>query len=441
MESAAPSGLVGGRYRVIRLIGRGGMGKVYEVEHVHTGDRLALKVLLSERILRGDAVERFKREARAATRIKSDHVVRVTDADTAPELGGSAYLVMELLEGKDLEHATRNGRQRPADVALWLGQVAHALDKAHALGIVHRDMKPENLFLSARDDGTPHVKVLDFGIAKMIAEQETKSSGQMIGTPAYMAPEQAVGASVTAATDRFAMGLIAFRFLVGESYWRGETVTKVMHELLYEPMPPPSARGSTFGPAFDAWFATACHRDPTKRFESSRAQTDALSVALGVAPAPAVSVRDLGGASDTPGSGAFDAGGAATSIARGARSGRRGLAYGATTLVAALALFAWVRSTRDLRPPHVDDARASVAAPGAKLSEVDGTSATPLSAPARDPDRRALEAEREARPAAAAAPPSRRPPVRSSARVGVAPAIASPPPRVGVSTDPLAEQK
>src|SRR5580692_2233456 len=155
---------IGGRYRPIRIIGRGGMGVVYEVEHIHTGQRLALKVLTRQP---GASVERFKREARATSRIQSDHIVRITDADVAPELGGAPFLVMELLDGMDLDQATEDKPARPEDVVDWLRQVARALTKAHDAGIVHRDLKPENLFLTRREDGSPLVKVLDFGIAKI----------------------------------------------------------------------------------------------------------------------------------------------------------------------------------------------------------------------------------------------------------------------------------
>ncbi|HEX8793594.1 MAG TPA: protein kinase [Polyangiaceae bacterium] len=282
IELAAGTQIVG-RYRVERLIGSGGMGAVYEVEHLHTGQRLALKVLTMQQ--QGAAVERFKREARAASRIQSDHVVRVTDADVAPELGGSPFLVMELLQGADLEHATAGGAAAHEDVVNWLRQVARALAKAHEAGIVHRDLKPENLFLTQREDGTPLVKVLDFGIAKLTAESGVLTrSDQFLGTPAYMAPEQAEsqGAPVTAAADLYSMGLIAFRLLVGRSYWRPGSLAQMLAQILVEPMAPASERGSTLGPEFDAWFARACARDPSKRFESAFDEVEALAGALGL---------------------------------------------------------------------------------------------------------------------------------------------------------------
>ena len=135
--------VIAGRYRVVRLLGKGGMGSVYEVEHLNTDQRLALKVLT---IQPGASVERFQREARAASRIQSDHIVRVTDADVAPELDGAPFLVMELLDGANLEQVSGTHPVPPADVVNWLSQVARALGKAHDAGIVHRTSSPRTSF-------------------------------------------------------------------------------------------------------------------------------------------------------------------------------------------------------------------------------------------------------------------------------------------------------
>ena len=220
------------------------MGAVYEVEHARTGERLALKVLLSGLGSSGEAVERFKREARASARIKSEHVARVTDADVAPELDGAPFLVMELLDGMDLERAVATSPPAPETAVAWLRQVAQAIDKAHRLGIIHRDLKPENLFLATVEGGRSIVKVLDFGIAKMIEDGTgVTESGQMLGTPKYMAPEQASPkASITPAADRCALGLIAFRLLVGESYYQGGALA-ILGQLLHAELRPPSTCG------------------------------------------------------------------------------------------------------------------------------------------------------------------------------------------------------
>ncbi len=276
--------VVAARYRPIRLIAMGGMGAVYEVEHTGTGERLALKVLLSSGDVRPEALARFQREVRASTLIESENVVRVIEADVAPELGGAPFLVMELLEGTDLERATAaTAPPAPATVVEWLRQVARAIDEAHRLGIVHRDLKPENLFLVAGAGGPALVKVLDFGIVKLLEEGTGATvSGQILGTPKYMAPEQAsTTAQVTPATDRYALGLIAYRLLTGQSYHQG-SVMSVLGQLLHGQLEAPSARGSRFGATFDAWFLRACHRNPKQRFASAKEQVEALNEALGL---------------------------------------------------------------------------------------------------------------------------------------------------------------
>src|SRR3954452_25459579 len=158
--------LIGGKYRPLRLLGQGAMGRVYAVEHVGTGEQLALKMLTAAIAEGQGAEERIKREARASAKIKSDYVVRVIDADVCEELDRAPYLVMDLLEGIDLEQACESGSQPPFMVIHWRRQVAKGLDKAHQLGIIHRDLKPENLFLARGDDGAVRVKILDFGIAR-----------------------------------------------------------------------------------------------------------------------------------------------------------------------------------------------------------------------------------------------------------------------------------
>jgi serine/threonine-protein kinase len=174
-------------------------------------------------------------------------------------------------------------------VIVWLRQVARALDKAHAAGIVHRDLKPANLFLTQREDGSPLVKILDFGVAKMASESTALTrSDSFLGTPGYMAPEQtdSRGPPVTFRADLYALGLIAFKLLIGHSYWRSGSLAQLLAQILVEGMPPPSQRGSVRGPAFDAWFLRACDRDADKRFASAREQVEALAVALGLPEQP-----------------------------------------------------------------------------------------------------------------------------------------------------------
>ena len=277
------------------------MGIVYAVRHVLTDECFALKVMLAHQAASPDAIERFKREARTSSRIKSEHVVRVLDADVSPELAGAPYLVMDLLEGVDLEQASEEKAIAKEVVVEWLRQVARPLDKAHRAGIVHRDLKPENLFLTQREDGSVLVKILDFGIAKIAAESTgTTQSGQLLGTPLYMAPEQARGvtAHIGPPTDLYALGLIAYKLLAGAPYWRGTSVAAIIGEILYEPMIVPSAREASFGPEFDAWFLRACNREALLRFESAGQQVEALARALGL---PAYAERRAGASSSSGG--------------------------------------------------------------------------------------------------------------------------------------------
>jgi serine/threonine-protein kinase len=296
-----PEGTVlAARYRVERQLGQGGMGSVYLVRHVRTQERLALKVLHASIAADPRALERFRGEAQAPARIDSDHVVRVVDADVAPELDGAPFLVMEYLRGRDLgQLLVERGRLTAPEVVDLLGQAARALDKAHALGIVHRDLKPENLFLAERDDHTTSLKVLDFGVAKLEAAGGGTSTGQVLGTPLYMAPEQLThNALVGPPTDVWAVGLIAFRLLTGRYYWVFTTLEELLALVTTGPMPPPSAVGGALGPAFDAWFPRCCARPIDQRFASVGEAVAALGQALGVksdaSPVDAYAVTGLG---------------------------------------------------------------------------------------------------------------------------------------------------
>jgi serine/threonine-protein kinase len=286
-DELAPGTAVAGRYRIERRIGRGGMGAVYAVRHANTGEALALKVLNPALADNPQAVERFRTEARAPVRIGSEHVVRVVDADVAPELGGVPFMVMELLNGRDLgTELKRRGALPAGEVCLYLKQAARALDKAHAIGIIHRDLKPANLYLTYREDGSPHVKILDFGIAKLAdpGRVELTQDGAIFGTPWYMSPEQARGhaSKVGPSADLWALGLIAFRLLTGRNYWTSEQMAELIGQILYEPMVPPSRLAPHLGPMFDLWFDRACNRDVDRRFPSASEQVKQLAAALGV---------------------------------------------------------------------------------------------------------------------------------------------------------------
>jgi serine/threonine-protein kinase len=295
----SPATLVAGRYRVVRELGRGGMGAVYLVEHVHTGEHLALKLLVANDSS-DEAIQRFKREARASARIRTENVVRVTDADVASDLGGASFLVMELLEGYGVDELLRaRGKIDAGEALAIVAQLASALDKAHALGIIHRDIKPANLFVHRRHDGSAILKVLDFGISKVLPREgsaqaagSSTTTGVVMGTPQYMAPEQARGqpSKIGAATDVWAIGMLAVRLLTGESYWRVEGMGDLIAHIIAMPIEAPSARWPQLPAAFDAWFLRSCAREPGERFASAGQQVEELARALGVAAIPALTL-------------------------------------------------------------------------------------------------------------------------------------------------------
>jgi serine/threonine protein kinase len=283
--------IIGGKYRPRRVLGAGSTGTVYSVEHTLTGEVLALKVMTSHLGGSPEAVARFKREALVVSKIRSQHVVRIFDADVAPELNGAPYLVMDLLEGVDLEQLSDEKPVEPVVVVNWLRQVADPLDQAHRIGIIHRDLKPENLFLTRDEDGSPLIKILDFGIARIATESMsigTTQWGQLLGTPLYMAPEQARGdpTQVCPSTDLYALGLIAYKLLAGTSYRTGTTLTVMLEEIVRGPLRTPSEVRPDFSPEFDCWFLRACHADPGRRFASAEQQVEALARALDLPTLP-----------------------------------------------------------------------------------------------------------------------------------------------------------
>ncbi|WP_437987356.1 protein kinase domain-containing protein [Sorangium sp. So ce117] len=295
--------LFAGRYRVVRGIASGAMGAVYEVLHIETERRRALKVMHSHLAGNPDFQARFKLEARVAARIESDHIVEVFDAGIDAETG-KPFLVMELLRGTLLDERLRHaGRLPPEEAVTFLRQTAIALDKTHAAGVVHRDLKPANLFLAETDDGAPRIKVLDFGIAKLVVETAADSAATaVLGTPLYMAPEQFSGESVSRAADIFALGMIAYTLLVGKAYWLNDR-RKYDSALAFAtlavngPQEPASARADAEGvklpPGFDAWFAKVTARAPEARFATASAAVEALAEVFDLPVAPVRSSRLL----------------------------------------------------------------------------------------------------------------------------------------------------
>jgi serine/threonine-protein kinase len=309
-ELLQPGQVFAGRYRIERFLAQGGFGAVYVAEQIETELRVAVKVLWPHVLESESAVAKFKLEARIAGRVGSEHIVRVFDAGF-DEPTGMPFLVMELLDGQELEDFVLKNGPLSADRAVrYLSQVASALDKAHGYRnregelepIVHRDLKPENLFLCRRENGEPVVKVLDFGIAKVLS-QSTQVSQEIKGTPLYMAYEQASGTPVSPQTDVWALGLIAFFLLTGRSYWKsgnsGEsTLVHLFSEVLSLPIDPPSVRvqqmsaPATLPAGFDTWFSRCVNREPSARFASAGECVRELGLVLGQA-APSAAHRSF----------------------------------------------------------------------------------------------------------------------------------------------------
>ncbi|WP_437964421.1 protein kinase [Sorangium sp. So ce260] len=291
----AEGSVFAGRYRLGRVIGVGGMGAVYEAVHLETNRRRALKIMHPTLFESPNLRERFQREAKICAEIESEFIVEVFDAGI-DEQTRMPFLVMELLRGEDLDHRIeRLGRLPPLEVVTYLHQVALALDRTHRAAIVHRDLKPENIFLTQREDGQPHVKILDFGIAKLVAENASAGRATHgVGTPIYMAPEQFDGAPLSSATDVYALGMVAYTLLVGASYWVKEEKTGNLLAILAAASrgrpEPASARAAASGaampPSFDAWFEKATALRPEARFQVATQAVRALAEALEVAPPP-----------------------------------------------------------------------------------------------------------------------------------------------------------
>ena len=300
ITSLSPGAIFHRRYRVVRRIGVGGMGAVYEVVDDVTQGRRALKVMLPNTVDDETLLARFTLESKVIGDIESDHLIRVQDAGI-DEASGIPFLVMDLLRGEDLAALlAQRGHLPPEEVVVYLSQAALALDKTHSASIVHRDLKPANLFVTRRDDGSPCVKILDFGIAKVASTADNHATTQALGTPIFMAPEQVRGTrGIGPRTDIYALGHIAYTLLTGEPYWTeeqqaAEGIFTLLSQVVAGPVEPPSARalrrrGVMLPAAFDAWFARAAASRPEDRFERATTATQALAQVFGGrAPTPSV---------------------------------------------------------------------------------------------------------------------------------------------------------
>jgi eukaryotic-like serine/threonine-protein kinase len=275
--------LIADKYRVVRVLGLGGMGVVVAARHLRLEELVAIKILLPEALTDADAVRRFEREARAAVKIKSEHVSRIIDVGTLDS--GAPYIVMQYLDGEDLaERIVRTGPLSVEDAIELVLQACEAIAEAHTLGIVHRDLKPANLFCVQGADGRSIIKVLDFGISKF-TRAEIAGSGfgmtktaAVMGSPYYMSPEQMESPrSVDERTDIWSLGIVLYQLLTGEIPFTGETLPQVCVNVATRPAPPLRKSRPDAPNGLEAIVLRCLEKDPSKRFQSIAALATALA--------------------------------------------------------------------------------------------------------------------------------------------------------------------
>ena len=302
-RSSSPSlegSIVGDKYRVLEMIGSGGMGTVWSGVHTALGTAVAIKFIRPQYASMEDARLRFEIEARAAAKLSTVHAVKVFDYGVTDD--GLPYIVMEYLEGESLSDAlVQRGALPAAEVAQIIGAGGGALAKAHEAGVVHRDLKPDNIFLAKNvenPEGTdlPYtVKLVDFGIAKMFEAPRVAGlatppamggptqEGAVIGTPNFMAPEQlTLGGAPGPLTDLWSLGACTFAAMTARIPFEGDVLGDIVIKVCASPLPVPSQIEPNVPQGFDAWFARACSRDPSKRFQSATELAESLANVCGV---------------------------------------------------------------------------------------------------------------------------------------------------------------
>ena len=287
--------------RLVRQLGEGGMGAVWLADHLALRAQVAVKFLSGSFANEPTALARFNAEATLVAQIRSPHVVQVHDTG---ESEGTPYIVMELLEGEDLgARLARDGTLRVEDAAVVMAHVCKALSKAHEHGIVHRDIKPGNLFL-VPSDGDIFVKILDFGVAKRAdeARPDLTGTGNLVGTPYYMSPEQVLDSkSATASADLWATTVVMYQALTGRLPFTGEGIGAICVAVERAAFTPPSTHSEALSPAIDAWFARAFAREADERFPTARDLNAAFQAAVrGEMPAPAPPAARRSLSSDVP---------------------------------------------------------------------------------------------------------------------------------------------
>ena len=274
-----------GSYRLIELLGKGGMGYVYRAEHVKLGREVALKLLRADYARRRDAVLRFFQEAKTVNRVRHRNIVDVTDFVELDD--GTTFIIMELLQGQSLGKWARSGVDLPRALAV-LVQICDGLGAAHAVGVIHRDLKPDNVIVVPTSDGAELVKLLDFGVAKLLNRDDEDigfqtAAGSVIGTPAYMSPEQAGGMAIDHRSDIYSLGAIMYELLAGQPMFRGRSFGEYVRKHLTE-LPPPvhqTQGGANVDPRLEALVMKCLAKAPEERFGHILELRDGLLHILG----------------------------------------------------------------------------------------------------------------------------------------------------------------
>lgn len=302
-DGLAPGTILPGKIRVERTLGQGTMGIVFEATDLALQRRVAVKLLAPERAKSDDAKKRFLREARAASRLSSEHVPRLIDVGEFTD--GTPYLVMEYLVGATLEAKLVDDGPPAIDVAVdWVLQALDGVAEAHRMGLVHRDIKPENLFLAEREGRGPIVKVLDFGTVKDLVTKSTKLTriGATLGSPAYMPPEQVRAEDVDQRADVWAMGVTLYELLSGHLPFGGESVSQVLAAILRDEPVPLRKRRPEVPVDLAAVIDCALSKDRDRRYASANELQTALAAVRARIPAtdPSTRTRRMDGLDEKP---------------------------------------------------------------------------------------------------------------------------------------------
>jgi serine/threonine protein kinase len=390
--AVSPGDVIAGKYRVEKVLGVGGMGAVVAATHMQLGHKVALKFMLPEATGNSDMAARFLREAQAAANLRSEHVTRVSDMGTLPD--GALFIVMEHLQGTDLEQLLEErGPLSPKEAADLVLQACDAIREAHGAGIVHRDLKPANLFLTRRANGSPLVKVLDFGISKAKSQGEAAPSSMththtMLGSPYYMAPEQMVSSrDVDASADIWAIGVILYQLVTGQVPFMADTIGGLVLKVHNEKPPPLPPLHLQNAPGYCALVARCMQLDRagrptidevvaelTRVSEGKKPSVNPLAMTAAatdvvVPPAPSVPKAPAPAMSTSTGASWGAASGATTSPAP--RSRVLSIAAGAITVLVGggLALFfGFSRASHPSTATSVAATQPSIATPSAAAS-------------------------------------------------------------------------